>query len=157
MLALFHVVQVIEGMDVVKTLAALPAVKDNSSSGYIKCGSSTPYHLASASHTDISDAFQMLWHNFLVSCRVPSHCAFDPIVLCMLQDCKVHWGQESRCSTSRLWAPVQQDCDCRVRASDMTVIPASTLMLVWLCLSSSCGNKPLQITCDVAKVFCQCC
>lgn len=29
--------QVVEGMDTVQTLSALPAVKDNSSSGYVKC------------------------------------------------------------------------------------------------------------------------
>jgi cyclophilin family peptidyl-prolyl cis-trans isomerase len=31
-------VQVVEGMDVVQALAALPSVKDNSGSGYVKCG-----------------------------------------------------------------------------------------------------------------------
>jgi hypothetical protein len=52
-------VQVVEGMDVVQALAGLPAVKDNSGSGYVKCGLS--WHSCSnhVTHTETS----RLWRN----------------------------------------------------------------------------------------------
>lgn len=79
--------QVVEGMDVVQSLATLPAVKDNSSSGYVKCAPPAPrpacpcraVHLTSHKHDTL-----------IAELRFRA----EFCTLCTMQDCKDDWGQE---------------------------------------------------------------